>query len=101
MKTLQRQFARFLQEVDSYRLMTVDPRTPRLPRVLLVAAVGYLVSPIDLIPDVIPVLGHLDDVVIVGVLVRIALSLIPRTVREDCRRRAGIQPDAGLQRHKE
>ncbi|MBN1425985.1 DUF1232 domain-containing protein [Candidatus Fermentibacteria bacterium] len=74
--------------------MAGDPRTPWLPRALLVAAVGYLVSPIDLIPDFVPVLGHVDDVVIVGLLVGLALSLTPRAVKDDCRRRAGIMPGA-------
>ncbi len=70
-----------------YRLVLKDPRTPALPKALLWLAVGYTLLPFDLIPDFIPIIGHIDDVIIVPLLVVLALRLIPNEVIEDCGRR--------------
>lgn len=77
----------FKREAKVYRLVLADRRTPWLARILLGAAVAYAVSPIDLIPDFIPVVGYLDDIVIVPGLVYLALRLVPRSVVEECRRK--------------
>lgn len=74
MKTIAR---RIIDEITVYRRLACDPRTPWLPKILLVVAVAYFVSPIDLIPDVIPVLGALDDLLIVPGLIWLAVKLIP------------------------
>lgn len=76
------------REIRVYQLLIFDDRTPKLAKWLLGVAVAYLLSPIDLIPDFIPVIGHLDDVILVPVLVGVALKLIPRNLIEDCRTRA-------------
>jgi uncharacterized membrane protein YkvA (DUF1232 family) len=65
-----------------------DPRTPWLPKALGYFVVGYALSPIDLIPDFVPVLGYLDDVVLLPVLIWLAVRLIPQTVIDDSRARA-------------
>ena len=79
---------RFKEELRVYRLVLQDPRTPKLAKWLLGIAVAYALSPIDLIPDFIPVLGQLDDLVILPLLIMTAVKLIPPPLIEDCRTRA-------------
>jgi len=71
--------------------MLKHPRTPRLSKFLLALAVGYALLPFDLIPDFIPLIGHLDDLVIVPILVIVALKIIPKDVVEECRNLVGRQ----------
>lgn len=73
------------RELKTYQLLLKDNRTPRLARYLLGFAVCYALMPFDIIPDFIPVMGHLDDIVIVTVLVILAIKMIPKEVVEDCR----------------
>lgn len=68
-----------------------DPRTPRAARWLAGAVVAYAVSPIDLIPDFIPVLGQLDDLVIVPLGFWLALRMIPPEVMAQARERAAAR----------
>jgi len=65
-----------------------DPRTPRAARILAGIVVAYALSPIDLIPDFIPVLGYLDDLVLIPVGLRLCLRMIPPHVMDDARREA-------------
>jgi uncharacterized membrane protein YkvA (DUF1232 family) len=65
-----------------------DPRTPWYARLFAVCVVGYAFSPIDLIPDPIPVLGYLDDLVLVPLGIAIALKMIPLPVITECRAKA-------------
>lgn len=73
------------RELAFYRRVAKHPQTPRTSKWLLGAAIGYLLLPFDLIPDFIPVLGHLDDALIVPGLILLALKSVPRTVLEECR----------------
>ena len=57
-----------------------DPRCPLLAKLLLGLAVAYAASPIDLVPDFIPLFGHLDDLVVVPLLISAALALAPSEV---------------------
>ena len=72
-----------------------DPRVPWYARVVAICVVGYAFSPIDLIPDPIPILGYLDDLIIVPAGVWLALKLIPGDVMIDCRKRAREEVHAG------
>lgn len=65
-----------------------DPRTPWLAKALIALTLGYLFSPIDLIPDFIPVLGLLDDVVLVPLFIRLSMRLIPADVVAESRLKA-------------
>lgn len=75
-------------DVPAVFLAMKDSRTPLLAKVLAGTTVIYALSPVDLIPDFIPVLGYLDDVLLLPMLVAAAIKLIPTPVWEDCRRRA-------------
>ena len=75
----------FKREFEIYRCALRHPDTPWFAKVLLGLAVGYALLPFDLIPDFLPVIGHLDDLVIVPSLVWLALRLIPLTVMDECR----------------
>jgi len=85
---LQSHFARLRREIRVYQLVLQDSRTPRLAKWLLGFAVAYLLMPFDIIPDFIPVLGQLDDLIIVPLLILLALKLTPKEVIADCRLRA-------------
>ena len=80
----------FKRELIVYQRVLRDKRTPMVAKIFLGLAIGYLCMPFDLIPDFIPVIGHLDDVVIVPTLVFVALRFVPREIviqhRESVRR---------------
>lgn len=65
-----------------------DPRTPWYVKLFAGGVVAYALSPIDLIPDVIPVVGYLDDLILVPFGIALAVKMIPDAVLSDCRARA-------------
>lgn len=73
------------QEFEVYRLVLKHPKTPWPAKLFLGLAIGYLLMPFDLIPDFIPILGQLDDVIIIPVLVYMALVFTPKELIESCR----------------
>ncbi|TCS35743.1 uncharacterized protein DUF1232 [Paucimonas lemoignei] len=77
-------------KADTYVLYLAarHPSTPWHAKLLVAAVVAYALSPIDLIPDFIPVLGYLDDLVLVPIGIALAIRLIPETVLADCRKQA-------------
>ena len=84
---------RLRAELGVWRLVVSHPGTPVAAKVLLGAAVAYAASPVDLIPDFIPVLGYLDDAVIVPALALLVLRLVPPEVVAECRAEARGKSD--------
>ncbi len=72
-----------------------DPRTPWYGKAFAALVIAYAFSPIDLIPDPIPVLGYLDDLILIPLGVVIALRLIPADVMSDSRAKAGQELQDG------
>ncbi len=68
------------------------PGTPLLSKVLILFTLGYALSPIDLIPDFIPILGYVDDLLILPLLIILSIKLIPREIMEESRGKAETQP---------
>jgi uncharacterized membrane protein YkvA (DUF1232 family) len=75
----------FKRELEVYRRVLKHPQTPLTAKVLLGLAVGYVLMPFDLIPDFIPILGQLDDLLIVPGLVWMARKMIAPEIIEQCR----------------
>jgi uncharacterized membrane protein YkvA (DUF1232 family) len=75
-------------EVYALYLAYRDPRLPWYARVFAACVVGYAFSPIDLIPDPIPILGYVDDLVLIPLGVKVALSMIPAEVMTESRAKA-------------
>jgi uncharacterized membrane protein YkvA (DUF1232 family) len=67
--------------IEAYK----HPRTPILVKFLSIIIVAYAFSPVDLIPDLIPVLGYLDDIILIPLGITLVLKLLPKEVLEECR----------------
>jgi uncharacterized membrane protein YkvA (DUF1232 family) len=78
------------RDVIAIYLAARDPRTPWCAKALAVCVAGYALSPIDLIPDFIPVFGYLDDVVIVPLGILAVVKMIPPDVMADSRATAAF-----------
>lgn len=76
------------QETYALYLACQDPRVPWTAKIVAMCVVGYALSPIDLIPDPIPILGQLDDLILIPLGIALAIRLIPADVLNECRERA-------------
>ena len=84
-----KQRARHLKaETFALYLAARDPRTPWYAKFLVAVIVAYAFSPIDLIPDFVPVLGYLDDLILIPMGIALAIKLVPHSVLAECRTRA-------------
>jgi uncharacterized membrane protein YkvA (DUF1232 family) len=77
--------AQLKAEFDFYKRLQQHPQTPKLAKALLWLAVGYLLMPFDLIPDFLPVIGQLDELVIIPLLLYWAVKLTPSDIIAACR----------------
>jgi uncharacterized membrane protein YkvA (DUF1232 family) len=95
-----REKARMLKrETYAVYLACRDPRVPWYGRLLAVCVVGYAFSPIDLIPDFVPVLGYLDDLILIPLGIALLLKVIPSEVMAECREKAAISMAGGKPRN--
>ena len=83
------------RETYAVYLACRDPRVPWYGRLLAACVVGYAFSPIDLIPDFVPVLGYLDDLILIPLGIAFVLRAIPPEVMAECREKAAIAMAGG------
>ncbi|MGB3683383.1 MAG: YkvA family protein [Rubrobacteraceae bacterium] len=92
---IKQKVGQFNNEIHALWLAYKDPRTPLYAKVFAALVAGYALSPIDLIPDPIPVLGYLDDAVLLPLGVILARRMIPDEVLSECRDRAREMAERG------
>ncbi|EAV40767.1 hypothetical protein SIAM614_17184 [Stappia aggregata IAM 12614] len=85
---------RIKRDLHALYLAGRDPRVPWYVKLLAVATAAYALSPIDLIPDFIPVIGYLDDLLLVPLGIYLVVKLIPPQVMEECRAEADRRQDS-------
>ncbi|HAX76054.1 MAG TPA: hypothetical protein DCY88_09520 [Cyanobacteria bacterium UBA11372] len=88
MQALKHQARKLKKETYAIYLACKDPRVAWYAKLLAGCIVAYALSPIDLIPDFIPIIGYLDDLIIVPLLIWLALKMIPAAVLNECREKA-------------
>jgi uncharacterized membrane protein YkvA (DUF1232 family) len=86
------------RDVAALLLAVRDPRTPLLARLVAALVVAYALSPIDLIPDFVPVLGYLDDLIIVPLGLALVLRMVPPALMDEYRCCADLRPVSRLSR---
>ncbi|WP_291371442.1 MULTISPECIES: YkvA family protein [unclassified Acinetobacter] len=94
-----RQWAKRLKkDIVVVWLVAKDERTPIWIKILALVIAAYALSPIDLIPDFIPVLGYLDDLIIVPLGLLLVIKLTPKEIIDDCRIRASLLAERPVNR---
>ncbi|MCX7820349.1 MAG: DUF1232 domain-containing protein [Brevinematales bacterium] len=76
------------KEITTLYYAYQDPKLSLLPKLIIIFTIGYALSPIDLIPDFIPIWGQLDDLIIIPLLITFSINLIPDKIMEDARKKA-------------
>ena len=84
LKKLKDNAKKLKNEIVIILLAFKDKRTPIIAKIIIGLTVSYALSPIDLIPDFIPVLGYLDDIIILPLLIILSIKMIPKQVLIEC-----------------
>ncbi|MBI4726050.1 DUF1232 domain-containing protein [candidate division TA06 bacterium] len=87
MDKLRQKIQNLKKETYALYLAYQDPRVPWYAKAVAVATVAYAISPIDLIPDFIPVIGYLDDLLLVPLGIALSVRLVPADIMEECRQK--------------
>ena len=85
---LKERASKLKREIPAVFLALKDKDTPIVAKMIAAVTVGYALSPIDFIPDFIPVLGYLDDIILLPALIIMTIKLIPKSVWEKCLKEA-------------
>lgn len=88
LENLKKRVRHLKSETYALYLAARHPRTPWYAKLFVAGVVAYAFSPIDLIPDFVPVLGYLDDLILIPLGIAVAIKLIPPDVLAECRARA-------------
>ena len=80
------------REITAIYYAYQNPGVKRLPKIIILITIGYTLSPVDLIPDFIPVFGYLDDLIIIPALLALSIKLIPKEIMSEARKRAEEEP---------
>ena len=80
------------KEITAIYYAYQNPNTAIITKIIIILTLGYALSPIDLIPDFIPILGYLDDLIIIPALISLSIKLIPKEIIEESRKKAENEP---------
>lgn len=86
--TLKEKIQKIKEDLATVYLAYKHPATPLYAKIVAILVVGYALSPIDLIPDFIPVLGYIDDIILIPLGIALAIKLIPKDIMEECREKS-------------
>jgi len=89
-----KQTARLLKkEIIVLGVVYRDTRTPWYAKTLIAVVIAYSLSPIDLIPDFIPILGYLDDLILIPLGISLAIRLVPKEIFAEARQHVAVNPE--------
>ncbi len=91
-KKMKEKAKKLKREIVAIYFAYQNPKVKLLPKVIIIFTLGYALSPIDLIPDFIPVIGYIDDLIIIPALISLSIKLIPKEIMDEAREKALKEP---------